>query len=171
MIADTTDVTKYPPLRNAYVDAMSRFAAVCSNAVITISENSRRGDWQICENSQSKIALAPPGNGFGAGDGRRDARAGAEHVPLTGTVYSIFWVRSSRQKTATFDSSVRALKTHPELEHHLVLAGAQGWGVGALEKEVQKSEATGFHLVGFVQDARPCRVVFARGCVCLPVAL
>ncbi len=42
MIAEHRSVTKYPPLRNAYVRAMSRFAARRSTRVITISENSRR---------------------------------------------------------------------------------------------------------------------------------
>jgi glycosyltransferase involved in cell wall biosynthesis len=42
---------------------------------------------------------------------------------------------------------------HPELGHHLVLAGARGWGVREIEKEIQRSDATGFHLIGFVAES------------------
>src|SRR5581483_11267364 len=30
-------------------------------------------------------------------------------------------------------------RAHPELEQHLVLAGAQGWGVREIENEIQRS--------------------------------
>jgi glycosyltransferase involved in cell wall biosynthesis len=43
-------------------------------------------------------------------------------------------------------------RTQPDLEHHLVLAGARGWGLAELEREIQQSDAMGFHLIGFVDN-------------------
>src|SRR5581483_1913682 len=60
MIAEQHAVQKYPPLRNVYVRWMSRYAAQHSDAVITISENSRREIAQSARVPVEKIALAPP---------------------------------------------------------------------------------------------------------------
>jgi glycosyltransferase involved in cell wall biosynthesis len=46
----------------------------------------------------------------------------------------------------------RLKREHPELEHQLVLAGARGWGLTELEREIQRRDAIGFHLLGFVDD-------------------
>lgn len=153
MIAEHRAVTKYPPLRNAYVKAMSRYAAQHSDAIITISENSRREIAAFARVPSEKIFLAPP----------------ATHLQRVTDVETLARVRETYRLPERFilylgtlepgknlprlvQAFTQLKRAHPELEHHLVLAGAQGWGVRALENEIQNSDATGFHLVGFVEN-------------------
>lgn len=153
MMAEHRDVAKYPPLRNAYVRAMSRYAAQHSDAVITISQNSRREIARFARVAPEKVSVAPPATSLqrvtdsGTLMRVRDAYRLPEHFILyLGTL----------EPGKNLPHLVRAFtelkRTHPKLEHHLVLAGAPGWGVRAIEREIQKSDASGFHLIGFVDE-------------------
>lgn len=154
MIAEHAGVTKYPPLRNAYVRSMSRFAAVCSDAVITISENSRREIARFARISTTKIALAPPATNLEqVSDATTLERVRETYRLPERFILYLGTLEPGKNLPRLIHAYGRLKHQHPGLEHHLVLAGAQGWGADALEGEIQKSEATGFHLVGFVQEA------------------
>lgn len=153
MIAEHRKVTKYPPFRAAYVRVISRFAAQHSDAVITISENSRREIARFARVPPEKISVARP----------------ATHLERIRSPETLIQVRETYRLPEQFilylgtlepgknlPHLVRAFaelkRAHPELEHHLVLAGAQGWGVRDIEREISGSDATGFHLIGFVDE-------------------
>lgn len=154
MIAEHPQVTKYPPLRNAYVKWISRLAAQQSDALITISENSRREISQYARVRDEKIAIAPP-----ATDLRRvvdeDTLARVRetyHLPERFVLY-LGTLEPGKNLTRLVQAFARVKRQHLELEQHLVLAGAQGWGVREIENEIVKSDATGFHLIGFVEES------------------
>lgn len=156
MIADAVRerrLTKYPPLRSAYVRAMSRFAAQHSDAVITISENSKREIVRYAQVSPAKIALAPPATNL--------TRVTAPDVPARVQdkyrlpekfILYLGTLEPGKNLPRLIQAYTRLKDRHPELPQHLVLAGAQGWGVREIEAEIAKSGATGFHLVGFVEQ-------------------
>ncbi|MCG3139359.1 MAG: D-inositol-3-phosphate glycosyltransferase [Anaerolineae bacterium] len=156
MIAEHADVTKYPRARNLYVRWMSRYAARRADAVITISENSRREIAQYARVPRAKIQLAYP--------------AAAPTLARVTDALELQRVRDAYQLPERFilylgtlepgknlPHLIRAYsamkRARPELPQHLVLAGAQGWGVRAIEDEIQRSDATGFHLIGFVDES------------------
>ncbi len=156
MIAEHADVTKYPRARNLYVRWMSRYAARRADAVITISENSRREIAQYARVPRDKIHLAYP--------------AAAPTLARVTDASALQRVRDAYQLPERFilylgtlepgknlPHLIRAYsamkRARPELPQHLVLAGAQGWGVRAIEDEIQRSDATGFHLIGFVDES------------------
>lgn len=153
MIAEHREVTKYTPFRAAYVRSMSRLAARHSDAVITISENSRREIARFARVPPEKISIARPATDL-------------ERVTVPETLMRVrdtyrlperfILYLGTLEPGKNLPHLVRAFaelkRAHPELEHHLVLAGAQGWGVRELEREIHKSDATGFHLIGFVDE-------------------
>jgi glycosyltransferase involved in cell wall biosynthesis len=153
MIAEHRKVTKYPPLRNAYIRAMSRYAAHHSDAVITISENSRREISRFARMPPEKIFIAPPATDLQRVTAPETLMRVREtyHLPERFILYL-----GTLEPGKNLPHLVRAFgelkRAHSELEHHLVLAGAQGWGVRDIENEIQKSDATGFHLIGFVEE-------------------
>lgn len=153
MIAEHRTVTKYPPLRNAYVRAMSRFAARRSNRIVTISANSRREIAQYAGISQKRIALAPPASDLErVTDAETLARVRDVYRLPERFILYLGTLEPGKNLPHLIRSYAQLKRQHPELAQHLVLAGARGWGVDALEKEIQASPATGFHIVGFVQD-------------------
>lgn len=154
MIAEHANVTKYPPVRNAYVRWMSRYAARHSNALVTISENSRRELAQYARVPSEKITVAPPATRLKRVDDpdtlqrvRDTYRLPQRFVLYLGTL------EPGKNLVRLIQAFAQMKRRHPDLEHHLVLAGAQGWGVREIENEISKSDATGFHLCGFVQES------------------
>ncbi len=153
--ADATQprVVKYPPLRNAYVRWMSRYAARHSDALITISENSRREIAQYAGVPLEKIHLAPPGVDASLHpitDPKVLRRVSETyHLPERFILY-VGTLEPGKNLQRLVQAYARLKRTHAKLEQHLVLAGAQGWGVAELEREIQQSDASGFHLIGFV---------------------
>src|SRR5581483_5052714 len=155
MIAENRAVRKYPPLRNAYVRWMSRSAAQHSDALITISENSRREIAQYARVPLEKIALAPPA----ADSSLRPVRdvetlnrvRDTYHLPERFVLY-LGTLEAGKNLVRLIQAFSEMKRAHPELEQHLVLAGAQGWGVRELENEIQRSDAVGFRLIGFVNN-------------------
>ncbi len=156
MIAEHADVTKYPRARNLYVRWMSRYAARRADAVITISENSRREIAQYARVPLEKIHLAYPAVDPSIArvtDAAELARVReAYRLPERFILYlgTLEPGKNLPQLIRAYSAMKRA---HPALPQHLVLAGAHGWGVRAIEDEIQRSDAAGFHLIGFVDDA------------------
>lgn len=147
-------VVKYPPLRNAYVKWMSRFAARQSDAVITISENSRREISEFARVSTEKIFLAPPATTLQrAADVETLTRAREIYRLPERFILYLGTLEPGKNLPRLIQAYAQLKRQHPELEQQLVLAGAQGWGVRDIENEIQKSDATGFHLIGFVDEA------------------
>lgn len=155
MIAEHRAVTKYPPLRNAYVRWMTRYAAKHSDAVITISENSRREIAQYARVPREKIHLAYPAVDTTlrrVTDAQELARVrDAYRLPERFVLY-LGTLEPGKNLPHLIRAYTQMKRAHPDLEQHLVLAGAQGWGVGEIENEIQRSDAAGFHLLGFVED-------------------
>lgn len=154
MIAEHPQVTKYPPARNMYVKWISRLAARRSDALITISENSRReisGDARV---PLEKITIAPPATNL-------QRILNAETLQRVRETYRLperfVLYLGTLEPGKNLPHLVRAFaqlkREHPELEQHLVLAGARGWGVREIENEILRSDAAGFHLVGFVEES------------------
>ncbi len=149
-------VRKYPPLRNAYVRWMSRYAAVVSDAVITISENSCREIVRYGKVSPEKIHVARPGV---APELRRISEAAVlrrvrERYRLPERFVLYLGTLEPGKNLPRLVRAYTQLRRHyTELPHHLVLAGAHGWGVSEIEKEIQRSSAAaGMHLIGFVDE-------------------
>lgn len=156
MIADAVaerGLRKYPPLRSVYVRAMSRLAAQASNAIVTISDNSRREIAHYARVPLQKIALAPPATQLQrVTDGSTLARVRARYRLPERFVLYLGTLEPGKNLPHLVRAFARLKHLHPELEQHLVLAGAAGWGVREIEAEIQRSEATGFHLLGFVEE-------------------
>lgn len=150
MMAEHKALKKYPPLRSAYVRWMSRYAAQHSDAIVTISENSRREIAQYAKVAQQKIVLAPPATDFVPvwdEETRREVRE-RYRLPERFILY-VGTLEPGKNLPFLVRAFAQLKRIHPELAQHLVLAGAQGWGVEAIEREIIKSDATGFHLIGF----------------------
>jgi len=155
MIAEQRAVRKYPPLRNLYVRWMSRYAARHSDVVIAVSENTRREITQYARVPLEKIRLA---TGAAAASCRRVTDAAelarvrdAYRLPERFVLY-LGTLEPGKNLPLLVRAFTRMKRAHPELEQHLVLAGAQGWGVREIENEIQRSEPAVFHLLGFVED-------------------
>jgi glycosyltransferase involved in cell wall biosynthesis len=155
MIAEHADVTKYARARNAYVRSMSRYAARRANAVITISENSRREIAYYARVPLEKIHLAYPAvdplvarvTNASELERVRDAyRLPEQFILYLGTL------EPGKNLLRLIRAYGEMKRARPELPQHLVLAGAHGWGVREIENEIQRSDATGFHLIGFVGE-------------------
>lgn len=150
------EIRKYPPLRNAYVRSMSRYAARRANAVITISENSRREIAQYARVPLEKIHLAYPAADplfARVTDAAEPERVrGAYQLPEH-FILSLGTLEPGKNLPHLIRAYGMMKRAHPELPQHLVLAGAHGWGAREIENEIQRSEATGFHLIGFVDEA------------------
>lgn len=163
MIAEHADVTKYPRARNLYVRWMSRYAARRANAVITISENSRREIAQYAHVPPEKIHLAYPAVAptlMRVTDASELERVrGAYHLPERFILY-LGTLEPGKNLPHLIRAYTEMKRAHPDLPQHLVLAGAHGWGVRETENEIQRSDATGFHLIGFV-DERDVAALYA----------
>jgi glycosyltransferase involved in cell wall biosynthesis len=155
MIAEHRAVTKYTPLRSAYVRWMSRYSARTSVAVITNAETSRREIAHYAQVPLEKIALA-----YSAPDPAlhpiREAETLAQVRESYGLPEQFVLYLGTLEPGKNLPRLIRAYarmrREHPELEHHLVIAGARGWRVAELEREIQRSDAEGFQLLGFVQN-------------------
>lgn len=155
MIAEQRTVRKYPPLRNLYVRWMSRYAARHSDVVIAVSENTRREIAQYVRVPLEKIRRASPAVAASFSrvtDAAELARVReAYHLPERFVLY-LGTLEPGKNLPLLVRAYTRMKRAHPDLEQHLVFAGARGWGVRELEDEIQRSQATGFHLIGFVED-------------------
>lgn len=155
MIAEHAAVTKYPRARNAYVRFMSQYAVRRANVVITISENSRREIAQFARVPPEKIHLAYP-----AADPQLARVTDAAELERVRDAYRLperfVLYLGTLEPGKNLPCLIRAYsamkRAHPDLPQHLVLAGAHGWGVREIEHEIQRSDATGFHLIGFVKE-------------------
>ena len=155
MIAEHRSVTKYPPLRNAYVKWMSRYAAKHSDIVITNAENSRREIAQYARVPLGKIALAysaPDPALQPIHDNEILARVREQYALPERFMLYLGTLEPGKNLPRLIRAYAELKRRHPELEQQLVLAGARGWGLAELEKEIQRSEAMGFHLLGFVDN-------------------
>ena len=155
MIAEHADVTKYTRARNVYVRVMSRYAARRADAVITISENSRREIAQYARVSPEKIHLAYPA--VNPTFARVTDAATLERVRNAYRLPERFVLYlGTLEPGKNLPCLIRAYsamkRARPNLAQHLVLAGAHGWGIREIENEIQRSDATGFHLIGFVDE-------------------
>jgi glycosyltransferase involved in cell wall biosynthesis len=155
MIAEHADVTKYPRARKAYVRWMSRYAARHADAVITISENSRREIAEYARVPREKIHLAYPAVDAALArvtDASELERVrDAYHLPERFVLY-LGTLEPGKNLPHLVRAFAQMKRTHPDLPQHLVLAGAHGWGVREIEDEIQRSDASGFHLIGFVAE-------------------
>lgn len=155
MIAEHREVKKYPPLRNAYIRWMSRYAAQHSDVVITVSEDSRREIAQYARVPLDKISVAPDGvdrNFRPVRDAETLQRVRDIYRLPERFVLYVGTLEPGKNLVRLVQAFAQMKREHPALEHHLVLAGAQGWGVREIENEIQRSDATGFHLIGFVEE-------------------
>jgi glycosyltransferase involved in cell wall biosynthesis len=153
MMAEQVALNKYPPLRGAYVRRMSRFAARHSDAVVTISEHSRREIAQWAGIPQERIVLAPPAAGMRREGDAAHLQAVRERYRLPERfILYLGTMEPGKNLPFLVRAYGRLKRARPETEQHLVLAGAQGWGTGALEAEIVKSDAGGFHAIGFVDE-------------------
>lgn len=155
MIAEHRNVTKYPPLRNAYVRWMSRYAAKHSDIVITNAENSRREIVQYARVPLEKIALAysaPDPALQPIHDPATLARVREQYALPERFMLYLGTLEPGKNLPRLIRAYAEMKRAHPELEQHLVLAGARGWGLAELEEEIQRSDAMGFHLLGFVDN-------------------
>ncbi len=153
MIAEHANVSKYAPARRVYVKWMSRYAARNSDAVITISENSRREISQYAQVPREKIFLAPPATNLQrvtdvvALRRVRDVyRLPEKFILYLGTL------EPGKNLPRLVQAYAQLKHAHPELEQQLVLAGAPERGVREIENEIQRSDAVGLHLIGFVEE-------------------
>lgn len=155
MMAEQRALEKYPPLRNAYVRWMSRYAARHSDVILTVSENSRRDISAYARVPLEKILLAPNAaapNFTPIQDETARARVrDAYHLPEHFILY-LGTLEPGKNLPFLVRAYARMKHAHPELEQHLVLAGAPGWGVSAIENEIARSDASGFHIIGFVEE-------------------
>lgn len=154
MIAEHGSVTKYPALRKAYVRQMSRLAARDSDAVITISENSRREISRFAGAALGKITIAPPATELARVTDRALLSQVREryHLPERFVLY-LGTLEPGKNLPRLIQAYAQMKHRHSELTQQLVLAGARGWGVREIEDEIQRSDATGFHLIGFVEES------------------
>ncbi len=155
MIAEHRNVTKYPPLRNAYVKWMSRYAARHSDIVVTNAENSRREIAQYARVPLEKIALAysaPSPTLQPVHDPEILRRVREAYALPERFVLYLGTLEPGKNLPCLIRAYAEMKRTRPDLEHHLVLAGARGWGLAELEREIQRSDAMGFHLLGFVEN-------------------
>jgi glycosyltransferase involved in cell wall biosynthesis len=153
MIAEHREVTKYPPMRNGYVRWMSRYAARHSSAVVTISENSKREIANFARISPKRISIARPATNFErVTDADALARVRERYRLPEKFVLYVGTLEPGKNLTRLVRAYAKMKRTYPDLEQHLVIAGAQGWGVRELEEEINRSEATGFHLIGYVEE-------------------
>jgi glycosyltransferase involved in cell wall biosynthesis len=155
MIAEQRTVAKYPPLREAYVRWMSRYAARHSQCVITVSENSRREIAQFARVPVSKITVAP--NAIDPCLGRvtdpavlRRARD-RYGLPERFILY-LGALERGKNMVGLIQAYEQLKRDRPLLEQQLVLAGAPGWGYADIEAKVHQSPAGGIHLIGFVDE-------------------
>ncbi len=155
MIAEHADVTKYPRARNAYVRWMSRYAARRARAIVTISENSRREIARAARVPPEKIFIAEPAVEPGltrVTDAAELARVrDAYSLPERFILY-LGTLEPGKNLPRLIRAYSQMKRARPDLPQQLVLAGARGWGVREIENEIQRSAATGFHLIGFVED-------------------
>lgn len=151
MMAEHGALEKYPPLRSAYVRWMSRYAARRSDAVITISENSRREIARFAGVPPEKIRLAPPAaNLERVTDTETLARVRETYRLPERFILYVGTLEPAKNLPMLVRAYARLKRAHPEVEQHLVLAGAGDRGVREIEDEIAKSNASGFHMVGFV---------------------
>lgn len=153
MIPEHREIKKYSPLRSGYVKWMTRYAARHSDAIITISENSRREISQYARVPIEKILLAPPATDLRRVPDQETLNRVREIYRLPGRfVLYLGTLEPGKNLPFLVRAFAQLKRAHPELDHHLVLAGAQGWGTREIENEVQRSDGTGFHLIGFVEQ-------------------
>lgn len=153
MIAEHADVTKYPRARNIYVKWMTRYAAQQSDALVTISENSRREICRYAGVTSEKISIARPATTLRRmQDGDPLQRVRERYRLPDRFVLYLGTLEPGKNLPRLIQAFAQMKREHPQLEHQLVLAGAQGWGVRAIENEILKSRAFGFLLCGFVQE-------------------
>lgn len=153
MMAEHPALKKYPPLRSAYVRWMSRYAARHSNTVITISENSRREIATFAQVPLAKILLAPPATTLQRVTDPETLRLVSEryHLPERFILY-VGTLEPGKNLPFLVRAYAALKRAHPDLPQHLVIAGSAGGGERALENEIQKSDASGFHPIGFVEQ-------------------
>lgn len=155
MIAEHAGLNKYPPARRVYVQWMSRFAARRAKGIITISENSRREIAQYARVTPEKIFLAYPAVADSIArvtDTAELARVReAYRLPERFILY-LGTLEPGKNLPLLIRAYTQMKRAQPDMPQHLVLAGASGWGVREIEKEIQRSDATGFQLIGFVAD-------------------
>ena len=153
MMAEHPALKKYPPLRSAYVRSMSRYAARHSDTIVTISENSRREIATFARVPPEKILLAPPATTLERVADEETLRLVRERYRLPERFILYVGTIEPGKNLPFLVRAYAALKrAHPDLTQHLVLAGSAGGGERALENEIQKSDASGFHQVGFVEQ-------------------
>lgn len=151
MMAEHRALEKYPPLRSVYVRWMSRYAARHSGAVITISENSRREIARFARVPQEKIRLAPPAASLErVTDGEILARVRETYRLPERFILYVGTLEAAKNLPVLLRAYARMKRAYPEVEQHLVLAGAWERGVREIEREIAGSDASGFHMIGFV---------------------
>ncbi len=154
MIAEHPEVQKYVRGRSAYVKWMSRAAARQSDAIITISENSRREISRFAGVTPEKIAVAPPAANLSrvTDDETLKRVRDVYRLPERFVLY-LGTLEPGKNLPRLVQAFAAMKRRHLDLEQHLVLAGAQGWGVREIESEIVRSDVTGFHLIGFVNES------------------
>lgn len=153
MMAEHPALRKYPPLRRSYVRSMSRYAAQHSDSIVTISEHSQKEIAHYAGVPYRKIVLASPATDFHPVTDAQTLREVREryHLPERFILY-VGTLEPGKNLPFLVRAYALLKRAYPELEQHLVLAGASGWGVQAIEHEISKSDATGFHVIGFVEQ-------------------
>lgn len=155
MIAEHDQVTKYSPLRRVYMRWMSRYAAQHSDRVITLTEHARREIAHYARVAPEKIVLAPP-----APDPRLQPIRDPETLRRVRKTYALperfvlylGTLEPGKNLERLVHAFIQMKRAHPELPHHLVLAGARGWGTHALERALANSRSSAIHCIGFVAE-------------------
>lgn len=155
MIAEHSEITKYPLWRRAYVRRMSRYAARASDIVLTVSEHSRREIAHYARVPVDKIQLAPD-----AVDNKLHPVLNAQERAAARLKYQLpeqfilyLGTLEPGKNLVRLVQAFRQMKhAYPELPHALVLAGARGWGTSELEREIVHDAHGDVRLIGFVDE-------------------
>lgn len=152
--SEAMPIIKYPAVRNGYVRWMSRYAARHSDAIITISQNSRQEIARLAGVRAEKIRLAPPGvdpvlrpitDPAALARVRQKYRLPERFVLYLGTL------EPGKNLVRLVQAFAQMKREYPGLGHQLVLAGAAGWGGRELDAAIRQSHAA-VHRIGFVAD-------------------
>lgn len=155
MIAEHPEVSKYPPLRRAYVRWMSRYAARHSDAVLTISESSRRELVQYAGIAPGKVSLARPAADTALApvrDPAELARVRAAYGLPPRFILHLGTLEPGKNLVRLVHAFAELQLRNPSLDAALVLAGPRGWGVDELEAAVRERGGN-VHLPGFIAES------------------
>lgn len=142
-----------PWLRRQYWYAMTRRTVELADAIITVSEASRRDIEHFFPSTKGRIYVVP--NAAHARFRRLEVPREATHLPALGIEFPYVLFVGTLEPGKNVERVIRAFDSIAERfpRHHLVVAGDRGWLYeGILEAAEKARAASRIHLIGHQGD-------------------